>query len=464
VQHTCTLLICQNNKQTHDSTASQVPVGYLQSRCLLLSVCLCRFNPIDARCAMELDDIKPESWRKLTAATSEYCSQPAIAAQFEQLAQLLTANHGAAVDHQAGAAAGVGAGQASSRRHVQQQQWQQQDVAAVGAPYRQFGSNFGQAAGSSLGLGVERSGAAQQQQGRTNWQAIPGIPMAPPRPFTSGERQRVAGGDLNSAEQDNAAAQAEPPAAAAAAGVAGSQGGSAAAAPRLLYQKDVLLVEAPRGVAASAAAAATAAGAAALSCVRQQQQQELVGRMLAATLPQRFLQVCDLSAAVADSSQSPARQDNWQVQSGVHQQQPEVLGNSPKAADSGALAQEQQQDGPTEPGRLALVNSRPAERRSSYAASSPAAAAAAASPKTPGSWLGYLFPWQAASGIEQQQEAAAGDGGQGRSSDNGQDTAALGGAGSGAARSAGKYWPAQHAAYMLCIARAGRLCEALLHL
>eukprot|EP00775_Hariotina_reticulata_P011345 gene11345-11494_t len=28
-----------------------------------------RFNPVDQRCAMELDDIKPESWRKLIAAT-----------------------------------------------------------------------------------------------------------------------------------------------------------------------------------------------------------------------------------------------------------------------------------------------------------------------------------------------------------------------------------------------------------
>jgi hypothetical protein len=31
-----------------------------------------RFNPIDARCGMELDEIDPEEWAKLEAATDEY--------------------------------------------------------------------------------------------------------------------------------------------------------------------------------------------------------------------------------------------------------------------------------------------------------------------------------------------------------------------------------------------------------
>jgi hypothetical protein len=402
--------------------------------CVVL-LCVCRFNPIDARCAMELDDIKPESWRKLTAATSEYCSQPNIAAQFEQLAQLLTAHQAAAVDQQA-ASAGAGVGQPGGRRHVQQQQWRRQQQQSIGAAARdrQQAATRGSAAGSlgslgNLGLGVDRSGAARQQQDRFNWQASV-TPVAPPVLATSLKGQRAAAVDSAAAEHDTT--QAGP-----AVSARGSGSAAEIAAPKLLYQKGVLLVEAQRGVAAAATAAATAAGAAALSCVRQQQQQELVGRMLAATLPQRFLQVCNLSAAVADSSQPPPRQQSRQVQAAVL---PHAEGhtNSPRAVDSSTLAQGQQQDSPSELAKLAQVNSRPTESRCSYAAWSPSAAAAAASPKAPGSWLGYLFPWQGASGSEQQDIVAGGASG-GRSSDTGEGVAAQDGASAGATRAVGEW-------------------------
>ncbi len=49
-----------------------------------------RFNPRDIRCAMELDNINPESWRKLLAAAQEYCEQPSTAASFDELCRILT--------------------------------------------------------------------------------------------------------------------------------------------------------------------------------------------------------------------------------------------------------------------------------------------------------------------------------------------------------------------------------------
>ncbi|WIA12968.1 hypothetical protein OEZ85_006582 [Tetradesmus obliquus] len=127
-----------------------------------------RFNPIDARCAMELDDIKPESWRKLTAATSEYCSQPAIAAQFEQLAQLLTAHQGPAADQQA---AGAGVGQAAAASPKTQGSWlgylfpwqaasgsEQQDGAAGGAGDRRSSeTGEGVAIEGGTGAGAARA-------------------------------------------------------------------------------------------------------------------------------------------------------------------------------------------------------------------------------------------------------------------------------------------------------------------
>lgn len=33
---------------------------------------VCRFNPLDERCGMELDDINPDKWAALEAATDEY--------------------------------------------------------------------------------------------------------------------------------------------------------------------------------------------------------------------------------------------------------------------------------------------------------------------------------------------------------------------------------------------------------
>ncbi|WIA33114.1 hypothetical protein OEZ86_006267 [Tetradesmus obliquus] len=57
-------------------------------------------------------------------------------------------------------------------------------------------------------------------------------------------------------------------------------------------------------------------------------------------------------------------------------------------------------------------------------------------PKTQGSWLGYLFPWQAASGSE-QQDGAAGGAGDRRSSETGEGVAIEGGTGAGAARAVG---------------------------
>ena len=46
-----------------------------------------RFQPVDERCAMALDDIEPASWAKLQAATDEYCV--AHSAAFDDLAAAL---------------------------------------------------------------------------------------------------------------------------------------------------------------------------------------------------------------------------------------------------------------------------------------------------------------------------------------------------------------------------------------
>lgn len=39
---------------------------------------------------MDLDEINPEVWRRLLAATQEYCVSPEVAAQFDELADILT--------------------------------------------------------------------------------------------------------------------------------------------------------------------------------------------------------------------------------------------------------------------------------------------------------------------------------------------------------------------------------------
>ncbi|KAF6264631.1 hypothetical protein COO60DRAFT_1457519 [Scenedesmus sp. NREL 46B-D3] len=128
-----------------------------------------RFNPVDARCAMELDDIKPESWRKLTAATSEYCSKPDIAAQFEQLAALLTAGQ-APADPQAAALGAAAAAAAASPRAPGSWlgylfPWQaaggveQQEAAAAGAGVRRS-SGTGDASPARDGAGGGAVGAA----------------------------------------------------------------------------------------------------------------------------------------------------------------------------------------------------------------------------------------------------------------------------------------------------------------
>ncbi len=46
----------------------------LSHRLRALTKCLdvCRFNPQDERCGMELDDINPDKWAALEAATDEY--------------------------------------------------------------------------------------------------------------------------------------------------------------------------------------------------------------------------------------------------------------------------------------------------------------------------------------------------------------------------------------------------------
>lgn len=51
---------------------------------------------------MPLDDVNPESWRRLLAATSEYCSSPSVAAQFDELTALL-------IDSSSGSCSGSGA-------------------------------------------------------------------------------------------------------------------------------------------------------------------------------------------------------------------------------------------------------------------------------------------------------------------------------------------------------------------
>ncbi|GBF89188.1 phospholipase A [Raphidocelis subcapitata] len=77
-----------------------------------------RFCAEDARCAMALDDVNPEAWRKLLAATTDYCARPEVASAFDELGVLLggapaatsaAEGLGAAADGQpSGAAAGAG--------------------------------------------------------------------------------------------------------------------------------------------------------------------------------------------------------------------------------------------------------------------------------------------------------------------------------------------------------------------
>lgn len=63
----------------------------LCSRIQAEQVCVCchspRFQTVDDRCAMELDDVDPSSWARLQAAVQEFCI--ANSARFEELGALL---------------------------------------------------------------------------------------------------------------------------------------------------------------------------------------------------------------------------------------------------------------------------------------------------------------------------------------------------------------------------------------
>jgi hypothetical protein len=57
---------------------------------------------------MPLDDVNPESWRKLLAATTDYCARPEVAAQFDELGATLGSDDTAAARRGAGSTARPG--------------------------------------------------------------------------------------------------------------------------------------------------------------------------------------------------------------------------------------------------------------------------------------------------------------------------------------------------------------------
>lgn len=336
------------------------------------SACLfaCRFNAVDPRCAMELDDIKPESWRKLLAATSEYCSQPHIAQQFDQLAHLLTAGqtpdsrgqlpHTARLPRQP---------RSSSVQHHRQDvhiQRTQQQLADHPQQHATFAFNS-QASHLSQGPRIKSASPlgtaldSTEHHSSDQWQQDAAEQAGP-----AFHKQR----DLSDHRSDGISIN-EP-----------------LAAPKLMYNRGVLLVEAPRNIAASAVAAAAAAGSATVTLLRQHQQQELVGRLLAATLPQQLLHTCDVSALTASHT-------------GDHQQQHQHVRQDSRIASAAAgctsprLAQLSQQQHQLPPPAAGIsVNPRVSGGTPSV------------SPKS-SSWLDWL-PWQgAANSSEPQAEVAA---------------------------------------------------------
>ncbi|KAI8470882.1 MAG: hypothetical protein J3K34DRAFT_520933 [Monoraphidium minutum] len=86
--------------RTHEALATTLP--------LVAGIKYYRFCAEDPRCAMPLDDVSPESWRRLLAATTEYCGRPEVAGRLDELGGLLLG--GAATGCGGGGGGGGGGG------------------------------------------------------------------------------------------------------------------------------------------------------------------------------------------------------------------------------------------------------------------------------------------------------------------------------------------------------------------
>jgi len=377
---------------------------------------LLRFCAVDPRCNMELDDIRQESWSRLMTATSDYCSKPQVAAQFDRLAALLKQGSNAApgVGSLAGQEAHVGGSSSSSPARPQPH------VTGWHASSRPHKVAPGQA-------DTEQQQQQQARQASANPLLLGGSLLRDLACTSSLQHTSLSG---STAEEDIPLqglqqARAE---------------GEHTSAPRLLYQRGLLLVQARREVAAPAAAAAAAQGVSLASL----QQQECVAQLLAAALPRDLVHTCDLAAAsaaaAADFAAAPAaNRAAWEEQSPYRQhaaaqkqqtqqqqQQQQRRQHLRVAADAGKGIHDTELHS-TETSPRHLV-SRHASIGSSQLHSGSAAAAAAvaqrlqqhggsdagdrhkadrpqrasdtgvlslSSPK-PSSWLEYIFPWQGA--------------------------------------------------------------------
>lgn len=449
--------------------------------CAVCAVLCCaappRFNAVDTRCNMDLDDIRPESWTRLLSATTEYCSQPDVAAQFDRLAAMLQQGSPAAAGALAGEDVPIGGSRAAKAQpHV---------------------------VGRHTGARLSKSGHAQQQQQHHLQQQTGQLLLASlslrdlPDSSTDRPPSRHVSGDMHAAVQQalqQAAADTGP-----------------SSAPRLLYQHGLLLVQARRHVAGVAAAAAVARGA----DLTALQQQECVAELLAAALPADLVHTCDLSVASAAAAQGLAalaqeqhgtdaanhnhhhhhhhQQQHEQhpplrspsdvaiaaaaaeaaaaASKGVHSAGPGSLETSPRRMDSrhGNTTNSSSNNQHMQNGLAAaaavnsstLTRQEVAERRKAallQRASDTGVGGSSMSPKS-SSWLEYLFPWQqggaasAGSSPRQQQQppflldgSKAGRQQLGADSDAaalaGAPTAAAGGAlGSGGAAGAGANVP-----------------------
>lgn len=369
---------------------------------------------------MELDDIRPESWSRLMSATSDYCSQPQVAAQFDRLAVLLKQGTPATAA-EAAAAAGQQVHASSVRKMVK-------GLAPNAGWSTQLDSTGPQ---GQLQTQQQRQHQQQQQhyqqlqlQHQTG-QLLLGRSLLNNLAGSSTSQQHI--------QQQQAGGMSDLEPAVAAALQKAAADGTPAAAPRLLYQRDVLLVQAPRQVAGAAAAAATAQGVN-LSAL---QQQEHVAQLLAAALPPNLLHVCDLQDAAASAAfvslpkhgnhtghtSGAAKQQQQQQHAQQHPQQQHIAHQQPRhhalqLADLSTSAKVSQGGAPhsADPSPCHLAATRHASIGSSHQHSSSTAAALAAaagrsgqlqrqsdtgltslaSPK-PASWLEYIFPWQGSS-------------------------------------------------------------------
>lgn len=357
----------------------------------------CRFNAVDARCNMELDDIRPESWSRLMSATSDYCSQQAVAAQFDRLAALLKQGSPASAAATAGQQAHANGVAASA-------------VTGSSAPSRTQ-SHVVDVHGVADRAGQNAQLQAQHQQHQLQQQTGQLLLRKSFLGSLSRPQQQ------HNQKQFSSIIENTDPGVLVALQRAAADG-APSSAPRLLYQRGLLLVQARREVANAATAAAAAQGV----DVSALQQQEHVAQLLAAALPQDLCHSCDLSAATAaaamggqHSAQAAVQLQQQHAQQAQlqHSKHPQVqkqqqalqlkdLATAVKASQGGAP-----HSADASPRHAA---SRHAGAGQSQLHSTTAVAIAAqqkpqrasetgvtllASPK-PASWLDYIFPWQGA--------------------------------------------------------------------